>query len=121
MASDRIHVRDLHLRTVIGVQEWERETLQDVVIDLEIATDLSRAARSDDLADTVDYRALTKRVIAHVEASKFGLLEGLAGSIARLALDDFPAIDAVTVRVDKPGALRFSRSVAVEITRTREG
>jgi FolB domain-containing protein len=117
--GDRIHVHDLLLRTVIGVHDWERETKQDVRINLVLDVDLGPASRSDDLADSVDYRALTKRVIAHVEQSSYGLLERLAGSIADLALAEFPKLRAITVKVDKPGALRFARSVAVEIRRER--
>ncbi|UCE87243.1 MAG: dihydroneopterin aldolase [Deltaproteobacteria bacterium] len=117
--TDRIHVQDLLLRTIIGVHDWEREARQDVRINLVLEVDLGPASRSDDLADSVDYRALTKRVIAHVEASSYGLLERLAGSIADLALAEFPKLSAITVKVDKPGALRFARSVAVEIRRER--
>ena len=117
--SDRIHVHDLALRTIIGVHEWERETPQDVLVNLVLEVDLARAAASDDLADGVDYHALTKRVIAHVEASRYLLIERLAASIADLALEHFPALDAITVKVDKPGALRFARSVAVEMRRER--
>jgi len=91
-----------------------------VRIALTIELDLSAAAASDDLEDSLDYRALTKAVIAHVEGSHFKLLEALAASIADLVLDSYPRVDAVTVRVDKPGALRHARTVAVELHRSRE-
>lgn len=115
----RIHVRDLRLRAIIGVHEWERHERQDVLVNLTLEADLGRAATSDDIADTFDYRALTKAVIEHVEASSFQLLEALASSIADLALRQAPAVAGVTVCVDKPGALRFARSVAVEVRRER--
>ena len=117
--SDRIHIRDLHLRTVIGVNPWERHKQQDVVINLALTTDLSGPASSDDLADAVDYSKLTKRVTAHVENSSYKLLERLAGSIADVVFEHFPRVACVTVTVDKPGALRFARSVGVELTRER--
>ena len=116
---DRIHIRDLSLRTIIGVHDWERKERQDVVFGLTLETDLSKPAATDAFEDAVDYRAVTKAVIEHVEASSFGLLERLAASVAELTLERFPAVSAVTVSVDKPGALRFARSVAVELRRER--
>lgn len=115
-----IRIEDLTLQTIIGVHEWERVQPQEVRIALTIELDLSAAAASDDLEDSLDYRALTKAVIAHVEGSHFKLLEALAASIADLVLDSYPRVDAVTVRVDKPGALRHARTVAVELHRSRE-
>ena len=116
---DRIRIRGLHLRTVIGVHDWERHARQDVLLDLDVEADLARAAASDDLRDALDYRALTKLVIEHVEASQYRLLEALADSVARLVLETAPAAQTVRVTVDKPGALRYARSVAVEIVRRR--
>ena len=116
---DRIHIRELALRTIIGVHDWERKERQDVVLGLTLETDLDRPAETDDFADALDYRAVTKAVIEHVEASSFRLLERLAASVADLTLDRFPRVAAVTVTVDKPGALRFARSVAVELRRER--
>lgn len=117
---DRIFIRDLRLRTVIGVRSWEREKQQDIVVNLALTTDLSRPAASDDLDDAVDYSRLAKRVIAHVEQSSYRLLERLAGSIADVVLEHHPAVTSVTVTVDKPGALRFARSAAVELTKSRQ-
>ena len=116
---DLIRIRGLHLRTVIGVHEWERHARQDVLLDLEVEVDLSRAAASDSLDDALDYRALTKRVIEHVEQTRHHLLEALAEAVARLVLDHDARARAVRVTVDKPGALRFARSVAVEVHRRR--
>jgi len=113
---DRIHIRDLRLPAIIGIYPKERRERQDIVLNLELRADLRRAGESDDLADTIDYKALKKRVIAHVEASRHLLLERLAAEIARLCLDT-PGVLSVRVIVDKPGALRFARSVAVDIER----
>ena len=117
--TDRILVQDLLLRAIIGVHDWERAVRQDLLLNLELEVDLHAAAASDDLVDGVDYRALTKDVIDHVEESRFRLVEALAGSVADVVLDRFPRVAAITVRVDKPGALRYARSVAVQMRRER--
>jgi len=117
-ASDRIHIHDLRLRCIIGTNDWEREQAQDVLINLILETDLRTAGRSDDLADTVNYRTITKRIIAHVEGSRYHLVEALAESIAALCLDD-PRVLRAEVSVEKPGALRFARSVGVTVVRAR--
>jgi len=118
--TDRVLIRDLHLRCVIGANDWEREVKQDVLINLEIHADLRPAGASDALEDAVDYRAVTKRIIAAVEGSAFHLVERLAEEVAGLCLAD-PRVRRVIVRVEKPGALRFARSVGVEIDRDRSG
>ncbi len=115
---DRIRIRDLSVRCIIGVEDAERRQKQDVIINLVIYTDLQRPGRSDDFADALDYSALKKKVVALVENSHRRLLEALAEDIARLCLE-YPAVQAVRVSVDKPGALRFARSVAVDIKRRR--
>ena len=115
---DRISIRDLALRCIIGVQDFERREKQDVVINVELEADLREAGASDDIADTVDYKAIKKRIIALVEDSRFNLIEALAEAIARVALED-PRVERVKVLVEKPGALRFARSVGVEIVRER--
>ena len=114
---DRIRIRDLSVRCIIGVEDAERRQKQDVIINLVIYTDLQRPGRSDDFADALDYSA-KKRVVALVENSHRRLLEALAEDIARLCLE-YAAVQAVRVSVDKPGALRFARSVAVDIKRRR--
>ncbi|MBF0357551.1 MAG: dihydroneopterin aldolase [Magnetococcales bacterium] len=116
---DIIDIHDLRLRCIIGIQEWERKTLQDVVINLTLFTDLSKAGNSDRIEDTVNYKTLCKQIIAMTEASSFFLIEMLAEKISGLALAD-ERVAAVQVKVDKPGALRFSRSVGVTIKRFRE-
>jgi FolB domain-containing protein len=115
---DRIHIRDLHLRCIIGTSEEERREKQDVLINLTLYADLKLAGKSDRLEDTADYKTLKKRVIAMVQESSCHLVEHLAERIAEVCLSD-PRIQRVDVTVDKPGALRFARSVAVEIVRTR--
>jgi FolB domain-containing protein len=115
---DQIHIRDLRLRCIIGVYETERTERQDIVINLTLAGDFSAAGRSDDIADAVDYKVLKKQVIKLVESSEFRLIETLAERVAEICLSH-PKVRRVTVSVDKPGALRFARSVAFEITRDK--
>lgn len=117
---DRIVIRDLAARCILGVSEEERRDEQDIIVNVVLHADLARAARSDAFDDAVDYRAIKKRVLALVEASSFHLLEALAEAVARACLE-FRDVDQVDVCVDKPGALRFARSVAVELTRRRGG
>lgn len=116
---DRILIQDLLVSCIIGVNEEERHRKQDVMINLALMTDLSGAGKSDRFEDTVDYRAIKKQVMALAENSQFSLIEALAEAVAGLCLKN-AAISAVTVRVDKPGALRFAKSVAVEIERARK-
>jgi 2-amino-4-hydroxy-6-hydroxymethyldihydropteridine diphosphokinase len=116
--DDKIHVRDLLLRGIIGINPKERQKRQDVVLNYTLYTDLRPAGRSDDIADAVNYRTVTKAVIHLVEQARFFLVETLAAEVARLCLDP-PGVRAVTVQVEKPGALRFARSVSVEIHRTQ--
>lgn len=117
--SDLIHIDDLHVRTIIGINPDERVNRQDVFISLTLETDTRAAAASDNIDDAVNYRTLTKEVFDMVEQSEFLLVERMADEIARVCLKD-ERVSAVRVRVDKPGALRFARSVAVEIERERD-
>jgi dihydroneopterin aldolase/D-erythro-7,8-dihydroneopterin triphosphate epimerase len=114
--SDLILIRDLHLRCIIGIHEWEREKRQDVLVNIELEADCAPAGASDDFSDAVDYRALSKKVINLVEESDFFLVEKMAEEIAALCLAD-PRVEVARVRVEKPGALRFARSVGVEVER----
>jgi len=116
---DRIYIRDLALRCIIGIFPEERKQPQDVLINLCLEADLRAAGRSDALEDTVDYKRLKKAVIALVEQSGFQLIETLAERIAEICLGD-EKVRRVTVTVDKPGALRFARSAAVEVVRSRD-
>ncbi len=116
---DRILIRDLRARCIIGINEEERREKQDVVINLAISVDLRQAGRSDRFEDTVDYRALKKRIVAMVEDSRFCLVEALAEAVANICLGH-PLVQQVQVSLDKPYALRFAQSVGVEIVRGRE-
>ncbi|MCD6286297.1 MAG: 2-amino-4-hydroxy-6-hydroxymethyldihydropteridine diphosphokinase [Anaerolineae bacterium] len=116
---DEIHIKDLLLRGIVGINKEEREKRQDILLNITLFADTSVAGRSDDISDAVNYRTLTKRVIRMVEASSFFLVERLAAEVVALCLAD-PRVEAARVRVEKPGALRFARSVGVEIERTRE-
>lgn len=117
-ARDKILVENLLVRGIVGLNDWERVKKQDIVVNLEIHGDYTAAGRSDDVADTLNYRTLTKDVIAYVEGSSHYLVEALAHEIARIAVIDHGA-ERVRVRVEKPGALRFADSVGVEIERDR--
>ena len=116
MAEDHIEIKDLLLRGIVGINDWEREKPQDILVNITLFADLSPAGRSDDIADTVNYRTLTKQIITHVESAGRFTVEALAADVARLCLET-PGVQRVRVRVEKPGALRFARSVGVEIER----
>lgn len=113
---DRIYIRDLALRCIIGIYPEERKNKQDVIINIALETELRSAGKSDSLNDTVDYKAIKLAVLDFVEKSSFQLIESLAEGIADICLKDRRVL-SVTVTIDKPGALRFCRSVAVEVTR----
>ena len=116
MGEDRLLIKDLLVRGIVGINDWEREHPQDILINLDVYLDTSVAARSDDVTDSLNYRSLTKAIMAFVDGSSFHLVEALADGIAAVCLRDFGA-DRVRVRVEKPGALRFAESVGVEIVR----
>lgn len=116
MAEDRILIRDLLVRGIVGINDWEREKPQDILVNLDVFLDARRAGRSDDVDDSINYRTLAKDVIAYVEESSHYLVEALATRIARIAVVDHGAA-RVRVRVEKPGALRFAESVGIEIER----
>ncbi len=116
---DKVIIKDLLIRGIIGINPDERVKKQDILINIIMYTDINRAAETDDIADTTNYKDISKRVIDFVEASSFFLVERLVTEIARLVLTD-QTVSRVQVRVEKPGALRFARSVGIEIDRTRE-
>ncbi|MBK7893812.1 MAG: dihydroneopterin aldolase [Candidatus Promineifilaceae bacterium] len=115
---DKIIIRDLLLRGIIGINPDERVKLQDILINIVIWADIRQAAASDAIEDAVDYKTITKRVIQHVEESSDFLVEKLVTDIARLIIVEF-GVERVMVRVEKPTALRFAESVGIEIERTR--
>jgi D-erythro-7,8-dihydroneopterin triphosphate epimerase len=119
MEMDRILITDLSVRCIIGINDDERRQKQDVVINLIFFTDLSVAGKTDRIEDTVDYSSIKKRIYLIVEKSRYYLVEALAETIAAICLE-YPAIAQVIVRVEKPSALRFAKSVGVEITRSRK-
>lgn len=114
--NDRIFIKDLLLRGIVGVNEDERHKRQDILLNLELVTDVIAAGASDRIEDAINYRTVAKRLIAMVEESDFFTVEKLATEVARLIVTEYPVTE-VTVTVEKPGALRFARSVGVTITR----
>lgn len=116
---DILYISQLRVETVIGVYEWERHIRQVVLLDLEIATDVARAAATDNIADALNYKAVAKRVAAFVEGTRFQLVETLAERVAERVLDEF-GVPWVRLRVCKEGALRGVREVGVLIERGRQ-
>jgi len=116
---DRIFLTALSAETIIGIYDWEREVRQRVEIDLDMWLDLEAATRSDSIDDTLNYKAVAKRVLGFVQESRFRLVEALAGEIARIVLAEF-AVTRVRVTVHKPGAVRHSRDVGVIVERSRD-
>ena len=115
---DIVYLRDLRIPAVIGVFEWERRVRQVIAVDLDMAFDVACAARTDALADALDYKAVAKRLIGFVEESRFQLVETLAERIAELVRHEFH-VDWVRVRINKTGAVRGARDVGVIIERGR--
>jgi dihydroneopterin aldolase len=117
---DRIFISALTAEAIIGIYDWEREVKQRLEVDLEMWIDLTAAAKSDAIEDTLNYKSVAKRVLAFVEASQYRLVEALAGEIARIVLAEF-GIARVRVTVHKPGAIRHSKDVGVVVERGRDG
>ena len=115
---DKILIRDLVARCIIGISDDERREKQDVVINVVLSADLRVAGKSDRFEDAIDYRAIKKRIVAMVEGSSYHLVEALAEGIAEICLED-PRVEQAQVAVEKPTALRFARSVGVEVVRGR--
>jgi FolB domain-containing protein len=116
--KDQIEIKDLLLRSIIGINDEERRNRQDVLINITMFADTRAAGVSDDIDDAVNYRTITKRVIQLVESSQFYLVEKMAAEIADICLED-PRVERAQVSVEKPGALRFARSVGVTIERQK--
>jgi dihydroneopterin aldolase len=117
-SGDRIFLRGLEVECLIGFIDWERRIRQKVVIDFELPVDCRRAAERDDVADTLDYKKVSKRIIGYVGASEFQLVETLAHRVALLVLEEF-GVEWIRLSINKPGAIRGSRDVGVAIERTR--
>ena len=117
--QDTIFLRALRIKTVVGIWDWERKIKQTVSIDLEMGTDIRRAAASDAIEDTLNYKQVSKRIQAFVEESSFQLVETMAENIATIILDEFD-VPWTTVSVNKPGAIRGARDVGVRIHREKK-
>ncbi len=115
---DKIFIRALKTETIIGIFDWERQVKQTVLIDIELSADIRKAALSDAVADTLNYKRVAKRVLAFVEASQFHLVEALAEHIAMLILEEF-GVAWVGIVLSKPGAVRNSRDVGIALERDR--
>ncbi len=113
---DIVYIRDLKIETVIGVNDWEREVRQTVSLDLEMATDIHAAAETDDVADTIDYKAVAKRLIDFVEGTDFQLVESIAERVSDIIREEF-GVSWVRLRVSKPGAVTGAQDVGVVIER----
>jgi len=113
---DKIFLDEMKVDTIIGIWEWERRIRQTVVIDLEMSADIARAAATDEVADTLNYKSVAKRIQEFVADSSFQLVETLAERIASIIRDEFD-VAWVKVRVNKPGAIRGSKAVGVMIER----
>ncbi|MBL4781202.1 MAG: dihydroneopterin aldolase [Porticoccaceae bacterium] len=113
---DIVYIRDLQIETIIGIYDWEREVRQTISLDLEMAADIRRAAASDDIQHTLNYKAVAKRLIAFVEEAQCLLVERLAEEIANIVLSEFE-VPWLKLRLSKPGALRGSKDVGIIIER----
>ena len=114
---DKIFLSSLNVECIVGIWEWERRVKQRVVIDLEMATDIRKAAASDHIADTIDYKKVAKRVLAFVGESQYQLVETLTENIAKVIITEF-GVSWVKVRLNKQGAIRFAKDVGILIERT---
>ena len=116
---DKVIIKDLLVRGIIGVNDWERNRPQDILINIILFTDTTRAAETDSINDCVNYSTVSKKVQAHAESAQRLTVEALANDLARICLEE-AGVKKVTVRVEKPGAVRFAKSVGVEIERSRD-
>jgi len=116
---DKILIKDLLMRGIIGINPDERVKKQDVLVNIILYADTRQAAETDDIAYAVNYKTISKQVIERVEEGSDFLVEKLVTDLARMILTDYPTVQKVQVRVEKPGALRFAQSVGIEIERTR--
>jgi FolB domain-containing protein len=115
---DQVFITGLVARGIIGINDSEREKPQEILINIVLFTDLHQAGVSDNIQDSVNYRSVAKRALAHAETARRQTVEALAADLARICLEE-PGVQQVRVRVEKPGAVRFSKSVGVEIERAK--
>lgn len=118
MPADRVFIHDLRIETIIGIYPWERQIKQTLSLDLEMTTDIRKAAASDNINDTLNYKAVAKRLVELVENSQYQLVETLAERITEVILNEF-AVPQVKLTLHKPGAVRGSRDVGIMIERSR--
>jgi len=116
---DKTFIKDLLVRGILGLRDWERKKPQDILINVTVFSDTTRAAETDDIAYCVDYSALTKKIQSHAETAARLTVEALANDLAKICLEQ-GAVTKVIVCVEKPGAVRFAKSVGVEIERSRD-
>lgn len=116
---DKTFIKDLVVRGIIGVNDWERKKPQDILINVTVFTDTTRAGETDDINDCVDYSALTKKIQAHAETAARLTVEALANDLAKICIAQNGVFKTI-VRVEKPGAVRFAKSVGVEVERRRD-
>lgn len=116
---DKVIIKNLLARGIIGVRDWERKRAQNILINITLFTDTHRAAEADNISDCADYSEVSKKVLAHAESAGRFTVEALANDLAKLCLEE-ANVQSVIVRVEKPGAVRFAESVGVEIERSRD-
>ncbi len=116
---DKVIIKDLLVRGIIGVNDWERKRAQDILINVTLFTDTRRAAETDNIADCVNYSTMSKKLQAHAESASRLTVEALANDLAKICLED-SGVQKVILTVEKPGAVRFAKSVGVEIERNHE-
>ncbi len=113
---DIVYIEDLRIETIIGIFDWERKQKQTVSLDLQMATDISAAAASEDIEKTLDYKSISKRISSFIQQSEFLLIETMAQKTAELVLEEF-AVPWLRLRVGKPGAVTGAKDVGVIIER----
>jgi len=113
---DTIFLTELQADAIIGINDWERQVKQRITVDLEMATDITKAAETDDIQHALNYKIISDRIVSYIENSQFQLIESLTENIARIVTDEF-SVKWVRVNLHKPGAIRASRDVGVSIER----
>lgn len=113
---DIVYIRDLRIETIIGIYDWEREVKQTVSLDLEMAQDIQKAGKTDDIQYALNYKSIAKRLIAFIEKSEFLLVERMAEEVAAIVMNEF-SVPWLRLRVSKPGALRGSKDVGILLER----
>ena len=117
---DIVYINDLKIDTIIGIYDWEREVRQTISLDLEMGTDIRQAAATDDIQYTLNYKAVSKRLIDFIEGSEFFLVETIAEQVAEIVREEFK-VPWLRLRIGKPGAIRGARDVGIVIERGEQG